>query len=299
MKRRDFLKSSLALMALSAKPADLFAQDTPYIAVVNGTKIDAQVRRCVELLGGISRFVKSGEHVVIKPNISFTSGIDVAANTHPEVVAAVVRLCKEAGAAKISVLDNTIMNPAQCLELSGIKAACDAVVPNCVHAVREERFFEEVKIEGAVALKTTRIIKEVLEADVLIAVPKAKSHGGAGVSMTAKGMMGLIQSRGVLHTGNLHRCIADLYSVLKPDLSIIDGTLVMTTNGPSGPGKVIVYNDIIASADGAAADAWATAAYEWYGRKVQPTNVGYLKEIGARGLGRIDLENLNIVTEKI
>jgi uncharacterized protein (DUF362 family) len=236
--------------------------------------------------------------VVIKPNISFTSGIDVAANTHPDVVSAVVRLCKEAGASKISVLDNTISNPAQCLELSGIQAACNRVVPDCVHAVREDRFFQEVRIDGAEVLKTTKIIKEVLDADVLIAVPKVKSHGSAGVSMTVKGMMGLIAMRGGLHAANLHKCIADLYSRLIPAFTVLDGTRVMTTNGPSGPGKVIVYNDIIASADGAAADAWATAAYEWYGRKVKPTNVGYLKEVAARGIGRIDLENLKVVSEK-
>ncbi|GAB7140711.1 DUF362 domain-containing protein [Deferribacterales bacterium RsTz2092] len=295
MKRREFLKSSLSLgVALSLGRAEVaLSADVPDLVVVKGEPVRA-TERAIDALGGIGRFVKPGQSVVIKPNMSFASGIDVAANTNPDVVATVVRLCKAAGAKKISVLDHTLAAAESCLELSGIRAACNKVVSNCVHAVGDKRFYSEVKIKGAQSLKTTSVMREVLEADVLIAVPKAKSHGGAGVSCTMKGNLGLIYDRGVFHFSSLHTCVADLYSLLVPAFSVVDATKVMTTNGPGGPGKVIDYGEIVASIDGVAADAYIASSYEWFGRRVKPENVGYLKEAAARGLGRIDIDAMRI-----
>jgi uncharacterized protein (DUF362 family) len=299
MNRRNFLKSTAALsVALSL--GDVHAEERQTdIAVINTKQLELGVRRAVELLGGIERFVKKGQNVVIKPNMSFSSGIDTAANTNPVVVATVVAMCKEAGAKKISVLDNTLQNAEGCLRESGIRDSCNSIVSDCVHVVKDERFFREVSIKGAVQLKSTKAVVEALDADVLIACPKAKSHGGAGMTATMKGMMGLIYNRSYFHMSNLFECIADLYSVLKPALTVLDATKIMTTGGPGGPGNVIEYNDIIASADGVAADAYAAAAYEWYGKKVTPSNVGYLKAAAARKLGRIDLENLSIIKQTI
>jgi uncharacterized protein (DUF362 family) len=300
MNRRDFLKTSLiSAGALSLTPTEIWADDVADIAVINTTDIIRGVKRAVELIGGISRFVKSGDKVVIKPNMSFASGIDTAANTNPVAVAALVELCRDAGAKKISVLDNTLSNPRDALSYSGIETACNKIVKGCVSAVKEERFFSEVAIKGGAILKNTKVIKEVLEADVLIAAPKVKSHGGAGVSMTMKGMMGLIYNRSSFHISGLHECIADLYTILKPAFTVLDATKVMTTGGPGGPGNVKDYNEIIAAVDGVAGDAFAAARYEWYGRKVTPMNVGYLKEAAKRSLGRIDIENLKVVNEKL
>lgn len=299
MKRRDFIKSSLFLATAASlwKTPKLFADPEPsHIAVVKGERVKA-VNRAVEMIGGIGRFVKSGSKVVIKPNMSFNSGADTGANTQPDVVAAVVQLCKNAGASKISVLDNGFSSNSP--ERSGILAACNKIVPNCVHNVTNERFYQEVSIPNAKILKRTHIIKEVLEADVLIAVPKAKSHSSTGVSLTLKGNMGLIYNRMFFHSYGLTDCIADLFPVLKPAFTVIDATNVMSTNGPSGPGKIIDYGEIVASTDSVAADAYVTASYEWYGKRVKPENVEHLKEAAARGLGRIDIENLNIVKESV
>jgi uncharacterized protein (DUF362 family) len=299
MKRRDFLKSTIALAAAASLGgvSKLFAQgNTPDIAVVNGDRAQATLR-AVEMLGGIGRFVKKGSKVVIKPNMSFNSKPEVGANTHPVVVAAIVQLCKDAGASKISVLDHCFSSNSP--QASGILDACNKIMPDCVHHLSNSRFYKEVSIKNAKALSTTQVMQEVLEADVLIAVPKAKSHSAGGVSITLKGNMGLIYDRGYFHSHGLANCVADLYSILKPALTVIDASNVMTTNGPHGPGKVIEYNEIIASTDCVAADAYATISYEWYGQKVKAENVGYLKEAAARGLGRIDVDKLNVVKESV
>ena len=300
MRRRDFLKSSLSIAAAASlgKAPEIFANDLPYpdIAVVKGKRTEAVIK-AINMIGGIGRFVKPGNKVVIKPNMSFNSGPDVGANTHPDIVAAVVRLCKDAGAAKISVLDNAFSSNSH--EASGMQAACNKIVPDCVHNVRSDRFFQEVEVPGGKVLKRTQILKEVLEADVLIAVPKAKSHSATGVSLTLKGNMGLIYNRHFFHSYGLHDCIVDLFPLLTPAFTLIDVTNVMTTNGPNGPGKIINYDEVVASCDSVAADAYVTSACEWYGRKVKPENVGYLKEAAARKLGRIDIENMNIIKESV
>jgi uncharacterized protein (DUF362 family) len=108
-------------------------------------------------------------------------------------------------------------------------------------------------------------------------------------------MMGLVYNRGVMHSRyDLHESIVDLASLLKPDLVVVDGSRVLSTNGPGGPGRVLKMDTIIASADMVAADAQAVAMFEWYGRKLQPRNVKHIRIAHERGLGRMDVENLRL-----
>jgi uncharacterized protein (DUF362 family) len=74
---------------------------------------------------------------------------------------------------------------------------------------------------------------------------------------------------------------------------VIDATRVLTTNGPGGPGKVITPKTVIASRDMVAADATAVAMFEWYGKKMEPRQVKHIKLAHERGLGRMDIQNLN------
>lgn len=92
---------------------------------------------------------------------------------------------------------------------------------------------------------------------------------------------------------SLDTSIVDLNTKVKPHLVVIDATRVLTTGGPGGPGTVITPGEVIASADPVAADATAVASYEWYGRKMQPRQVGHIRLAHERGLGRMDIENLN------
>ncbi len=300
MNRREFLKYQLkgALWMIAGgagilMPERIVAGDIPDISVVNG-KPGPATRAAVELLGGMKEFVKAGDRVVIKPNMSFASPPERATNTHPEVIRELAAMCTEAGAGRVLVLDHTLQSKELCLERSGIRDACRSIDRKMVFALNDDSFYREVNIPDGKSMKKTEIMKEVLKSDVLIAAPVAKSHKATGVSLSMKGMMGLNYNRGVMHRRKLHTSIVDLCTVLKADLAVIDGTRVLSTNGPRGPGKILKRDKIIASRDMVAADAYAVSIFEWYGQRFKPGQVRYIKEAHERGLGRMDVENLNV-----
>jgi uncharacterized protein (DUF362 family) len=300
MDRRSFLKWQMqGLLALSAagplaslaRPA--LADGAPDVAVAKGAPA-AATRAAVDLLGGMGRFVRPGDKVVIKPNMSFARTPEQASNTHPEVVRELLVLCKEAGAGQIRVLDHSLMNAERSLELSGIRAACDGVEEGICRHLMAESFYREAALASGLAMTANAFMRDVLEADVLIAAPVAKSHGGAGVSLSLKGQMGLIYDRWSMHSRyGLGASIVDLNTFIRPALAVIDATRVLSTNGPNGPGTVLTPGEVIASADPVAADATAVASYEWYGLKMQPRQVEHIRLAHERGLGRMDIENLN------
>ncbi|MEW5734167.1 MAG: DUF362 domain-containing protein [Thermodesulfobacteriota bacterium] len=300
MDRREFLKlqAGAALLAAGAasgvlSPGKAFSQANPDIAVVEGAP-GAATRASVELLGGMGRFVKKGDRVVIKPNMSFTEGPDSASTTHPEVVSALARMCLESGASSVLVLDNTLFDPESCMKKTGIRDACAEVSGGLVHALSDDAFFQEKKIENGHVLTDALVMKDVLRADKIIAAPVAKSHSGAGVSLSMKGMMGLVLERGIMHRKGLHESIVDLCTIIPAHLAVVDATRVLTSNGPRGPGKVIRPGKVIASADMVAADAYTVASFEWYGKMYKPRQVRHIRMAHEQGLGRMDVENLTV-----
>ena len=297
MNRRAFLKWQMhGLLCLTAAPllgsGTVRAASLPDVAIAKGEPA-AATRAAVELLGGMSRFVKPGQKVLIKPNMSFARGPDSATTTHPEVVRAVLVMCKEAGASRIRVLDHSLQNAEQSLQRSGIRDACNSVEQDICHHLMESGLYVEASLDQGREMRTNVFMSDVLDADVIIAVPVAKSHGSSGVSLSLKGQMGLIWDRRSMHSRyDLHASIVDLNTRVKPHLAIIDATRVLTTGGPGGPGEVITPGEVIASADPVAADATAVASYPWYGQKFQPRQVKHILLAHERGLGRMDIENL-------
>jgi uncharacterized protein (DUF362 family) len=305
LSRRDFIKlqakNGLLLATATSGlvcPKLGFALPTPDIGVAKGNAV-AATKAAVDLIGGIKSVVKKGNRVLIKPNMSFARSPKAASNTHPDVVKTVAAMCKEAGASKIMILDHTLAPGRICTQVSGIGPACKTIDKNMVKTINSSSFYKQVDIAGAKSLTRTDVAKEFLKADVLIAVPVAKSHSATGVSLSMKGMMGLIYDRGIMHRMDLNETIVDMASFLKADLTVIDGTRVLSTGGPGGPGKVIIKNTIIASRDMVAADAYTVEAFEWYGKKFKPTQVRHIKLAHERGLGRADIENLFVKTISI
>jgi uncharacterized protein (DUF362 family) len=301
--RRQFLLWNLKIAIAGLLPFPLWgaknagAASIPDIVTVGGEPA-AATRRAVERLGGIQAFVRPGQKVVIKPNMSFPHGIDHATSTHPFVVRELAAMCREAGAARVLVLDHPLRKSERCIE--GMKKACDVFDSNMVHGVTSSDLYQAVTIPEAVSFRKTDVMKAVLDADVLISAPVAKSHSSAGVSLSMKGMMGLIYNRSIMHWRyDLDQAIADLASLLKPDLVVIDASRVLSTNGPSGPGDVIRANQIVASRDMVAADAQVVSMFPWYGQRIRPENVAHIRIAGERGLGRMDIENLSIEQDRV
>jgi len=297
--RRSFLAAGLVgLSAVSLHPALSLAEtSTPHLGLARGEPGPATVA-AVKIMGGMGAFVREGDNVLIKPNMSFSSGPDAAVNTHPEVVEALARMCLQSGASRVYIMDHTLRDPAACRRESGIGAIAETFSGKVeVQTPSSSHRFQKADIPRSKQLGSSDFLKEALAADVLIAAPVAKHHGSTGVSLSMKGMMGLILDRGAFHWKyDLNTAIVDLCTKLRADLTVVDATRALTTDGPSGPGEVARPNTVIASRDMVAADAKAVSLVQWYGRSIAPEKVGHIRQAHERGFGRMDVENLSTGT---
>jgi uncharacterized protein (DUF362 family) len=299
--RRKFLKTAAAGMALGlvGSPSFSVAKEEYDLAVISGEPV-AATRKALEAIGGISRFAKKGQPVVLKPNMSFARTPDFSATTHPLVVATVAQACIEAGAQQVLVLDHTLHRAELCLERAGIRDACKNIPGVYVLALQERKFFREIKIPQGKVLERVEVIKEVLDNSVLINIPVAKSHSATGVSLGLKGLMGLIWDRESFHSQyNINQAIADLGTVIKPQLTILDATRALVSGGPGGPGEVKKPNLIIAGIDPIAVDSYGVSIVPWYGQNFKGRQVEHLLVAHQKGLGKIDIDQLKIFKEKV
>jgi len=298
--RRKFLKTAAAGMALGLAGGSSisFAKEEYDLAVISGEPV-AATRKALEALGGISRFVKKGQQVVLKPNISFARTPDFSTTTHPLVVATVAQACIEAGAQQVLVLDHTLQRAELCLERTGIREACKNIAGVHVLALQDRKFFREIKIPQGKVLERVEVMKEILDNPVLINIPIAKSHSATGVSLGMKGLMGMIWDRESFHSQyNINQAIADLATVIKPQLTILDATRALASGGPGGPGEVKKPNLIVAGIDPVAVDSYGVSIVPWYGQNFKGRQVEHLLLSHQRGLGKIDIEQLKIFKEK-
>jgi uncharacterized protein (DUF362 family) len=204
----------------------------------------------------------------------------------------------EAGAGQVLVLDHTLQRAELCLERSGIPEACKSIRGVHVLALQEKKFFREIPIPEAKVLERVEVMKEVLDAHVLINIPTAKSHSATGVSLGIKGLMGLIWDRVSFHSQyNINQALADLATVIKPQLTILDATRVLTSGGPGGPGEVKTPHLIIAGTDPVAVDSYGVTVAPWYGQGFKGRQVEHLLIAHQRGLGKIDTDQLRILRE--
>jgi len=301
MTRRKFLKTTAAgmVLGLAGRPAFSIAREEVDLAVISGDPV-AATKKALEALGGISRFVKRGQRVVLKPNMSFTRTPEFGATTHPQVVATVAQACMEAGAQQVLVLDHTLHRAELCLERTGIREACKDITGVHVLTLQERKFFREIKIPQGKVLERVEVMKEVLDSPVLINIPVAKSHSATGVSMGIKGLMGLIWDREIFHSQvNMNQALADLATVIKPQLTILDATRALTSGGPGGPGEVKKPNLIIAGIDPVAVDSYGVSVVPWYGQNFKGRQVEHLQMAHQRGLGKIDIEQSKVFKEKV
>jgi uncharacterized protein (DUF362 family) len=248
------------------------------------------VRRLLAPLGGIEKFVAPGQTVVIKPNICTAYySYEYAATTNPYVIAALVTLCLGAGARSVHVMDSPFGGSAQsAYKISGIEQQVKSAGGEMV--LMAPLKFVSTDIPQGIDITRWNIYEEILKADVLINVPILKHHSLARLTIGMKNLMGVINSRSQIHR-NMGQRLADLASVVKPDLTIVDAMRMLMANGPTGgsPDDVKVAGTLIASPDLVAADSYAA---RFFGK--QPDELDYISAAAAMGLGRSDLDALKI-----
>ena len=302
MDRREFLKrgSTVGLAAGAfltfGDKINLFANSKTSnpqlydLVAIKGGEPDAMFDKAIQSFGGMRNFVKQNQTVVIKPNIGWDTSPERAANTNPKLVSQIIKHCFDAGAKDVYVFDHTCDNWTNCYSNSGIeKAAKDAGAK--VVSGSSESYYQKVNVEKGKRLKETTVHELILESDVFINVPVLKNHGGAGLTISMKNLMGIVWDRRFWHRNDLHQCIADFASFRKPDLNIIDAYSVMKTNGPRGVSlaDVISLKSQIISTDMVAADS---AAAKLFGKV--PSEIDYIRIANEMKIGTMDLSKLKI-----
>jgi uncharacterized protein (DUF362 family) len=293
MKRRDFLLGAGAgivggsLFSQSFHPLFASPAQPDAVWVENGEPADLLAAALKEM-GGMARFISRGDVVVVKPNIGWDRAPQFAATTNPDLVAAVIRECLNAGAKTVRVFDRTCNNPLRCYANSQIEERAKAAGAE-VTQIRENRFVTK-NINGE-AVKEWQIYRDVLEADKVINVPIAKHHSLSRVTLGMKNMMGTMGgNRGDIHN-NFAQKIVDIDRAILPTLTIIDAYRILTANGPVGGNlahvkqtRTLVMSPCLVSADYLALDL--------FGLKVD--EVGVIGEALKRGLNKYDVKSLNV-----
>jgi uncharacterized protein (DUF362 family) len=297
--RRDFIKGSVGTAFLLGLPnfswAEVFEasiekeKNFPDLAVVTNGAPGPMTRKAMELLGGMKQFVSKGDIVVVKPNIGWDRDPEQAADTNPEVVAEVVRMCLECGAKKVKVFDRPCNTASRCYENSGIKKAAEEAGAEVSFVV--DVGFSKMKFPQGEALKEWYMYKPAIEADVFINVPIAKNHGLSKLTLGMKNLMGIMGGdRGKIHW-KIDDNLADLANFVRPELTILDAYRILVRNGPQGGSlkDVKETKTIIAGKDIATVDAYGTTLFD-----MKPTDLGCVVKANKFGLGEIDLNKVNV-----
>jgi len=241
--------------------------------------------KAVEGIGGLKRFVSRGDVVWVKPNIAWDRTPELAANTNPDVVATVVRLCFEAGAKAVKVGDNPCNAARSTYVSSGIAAAAREAGAEVLFL--DPTRFRKMSIGGE-RVKIHPVCPEIIECDLVVNVPIVKHHGLAEATLCMKNYMGVIDDRGTFHQA-LPQCITDLARFMKPRICIMDAVRTLKAHGPRGgnPADVELKTTVAAGVDIVALDALGA---ELLGRK--PENIRTIVMGQEAGLGKIDYRSL-------
>jgi uncharacterized protein (DUF362 family) len=301
MQRREFLKcvSAAGCGLLLGERLDLIAAveaaQRPDLVIARGEGKSASLiaRAAVEAFGGMKSFISRGDVVVIKPNIAWDRIPEQAANTNPEVVAAIVKLCFDAGAKKVKVFDRSVNDPRRCYKQSGIADAASSLGAEVSFV--DDRRFKDVSIKGRV-LTSWPLYADVLEADKIINIPIAKHHGLAKLTMSMKNWMGIMGGqRGRIHQ-KIGECLADICLVVKPTLTMLDAIRVLTTNGPQGGSLADVkrLDTVIVGKDQVAVDSYGATLFGMKGSELSYVKAGAAAGLGVMDLSRLKMKKLNV-----
>lgn len=270
----------------------------PDIVVARGSDPEQLVRQAIKAMGGMEKFIKKGAKVVIKPNICVAyAKYENAFTTNPWVVAALVKLCLEAGAATVRVFDYPFNGTAAKAYIdSGIETEVKKAGGEMIQWVGYK--YTPVDFKLGKEIKNMKVFADILQANtdnVLINVPIPKHHSLAGMTLAMKNLLGVIDNRDSIHP-NFGQRLADLATFIKPVLNVVDAVRILKNNGPaSGTAADVQKLDMVyVTTDIIAADAYGSALF---GKKPEDfKNI----VIGAEmKLGRKDIANLKIEEIKV
>ena len=259
------------------------------MAVVKGEDRKKTLHLALKALGGIEAFVEKGDNVLLKVNAAFATPPALSATTNPVLVSELTRLCFKAGAKHVVVTDNPINDPPSCFALSGIEQA--ARREGAVIMLPERAFFHPTTLKDALLIREWPILFEPFkDIDKVIGIAPLKDHHRSGASMTMKNWYGILGGRRNVFHQDIHNIIKELAMMVRPSLVILDGTVSMMTNGPTGGSlsDLKPTNTMIVSTDQVAADAYGATLL---GKT--KNSLPFISKAEAKGLGTADYQSLN------
>jgi uncharacterized protein (DUF362 family) len=281
--------------SLSAPPALSIAhyRSSPTAKEAVAEEAKMLTRKAIDALGGMSRFVSKGNSVWVKPNIGWDRIPEMAATTNPDVVAAVVEMCFQAGAGKVIVSDNSC-NPAQrTFPRSGIQPAAEKSGARVFFM--DERKFRKMAIKGRV-LKEWELYTDIVESDRIINVAIVKHHSLCKATLGMKNLMGVAGGARNRFHQDLDKAVVDLAAFLKPQLVVLDAIRILTANGPTGGNLADVKrkDSIVAGVDQVAVEALGATLLG-----LRPEELAFITEANSRGLGTMDYRSLSPVQVEV
>ncbi len=299
--RRDFVKQFAAAgAAVLFSPSftltsnERAAREARICTVVGDTFFENTLK-AVDGLGGMNKFVKKGGTVGILINSPWGHA---GTATNPDIALAVVDMCLDAGASSIAVIHGTS-------DRYWGRGSHHARMKGVVDAIQYSDDKKTVMIENGKTLKEAEISQTLLSCDTYINIPIIKDHEGTRFTCTMKNVMGACSSSTCrfFHYGGklsifsgayanvelLSQCIADVQLVRQPQLSVVDATEILTTNGPSGPGETKKPMEVIAATNNVAADMYAVRHLG-----LDPEELPVFKYAREHGLGPQSLKDVLI-----
>ena len=264
--------------------------------IARGDKYDAMLKMAIGAIGGLEHFIQKGDVVLIKPNVAFDRSPKLGATTNPDVLAALIRLVREAGAREVRVADNPIESPESCFAKTGIADAARQAGAKLY--LPSPASFEMLEVPGAKLIARWPFFYEPFrDVDKVIGLAPVKDHNLCHASMSTKNWYGLLGGRRNQFHQDIHNIVADLALMMRPTFVILDGSRVLMKSGPTGGdlSDVTAGHTLVAATDSIAADAWGFS--QLLGRTSDLPR--YLYNAHDRGLGNPDWRNLAWKEEQV
>jgi len=272
------------------------------VSIVKGPKnpdekhIDASVRKAIELAGGLADMIKPGNSVLIKPNLVWAAAPETGTTTDPRICKTIANMVREIGAKPI-IGESCIVasDTEEVIQVAGYGKLRDEGY-EVVDLKGKGIEMVKVPIPKGKKLKEVFLPKIVLDADVVISVPKMKTHDQALITLSLKNMKGIlpdIYKRKLHTTFGIFQGVADLCTIVKPDLAVVDGIIGMEGLGPAD-GEPVEMGLIIAGKDPVAVDT-VTALVMGF----EPMEYGSINAAAKANIGTDDLTEIDVVGEPV
>lgn len=290
--RRQFVKATAIGAAAIASASSSSANPIEKVDVwiLHGKDKRKLMEKGMEIIREQGGFGKDAKSLALKVNAAWGREPEIGANTHPDLVDVFIEQAKKDGVREIVIPEHPCNAAKIAFDRSGIEKVAQKHKCEMIDLKKEKKSFREVSIPKGRKLKDAQVASAFLDADVVVNIPVAKHHGGATVSSAMKNWMGIVKDRRLWHRVDLHQCIADFSTFIKPDWTMIDATRCMMDHGPQGPAEELKKPDLLViSRDQVAADACIMEIFDH-----EPADIKYLKYAEEMGIGVIDKEKMNL-----